>query len=142
MIFVNSFFSHIKMTTARQKYIIDRLIGRVRKGKAVFFKVLWEGGDVTIERRANLVKDVPHMVRDFEDARRYRRDRAIQAATGALYAGTPVKCAPRPDEKLLALAAVSSALYSSEVMAHTGLQLHKRRRVYMCGPLADNKCYA
>jgi hypothetical protein len=48
---------------------VEKLISRFQAGNnETFFKVKWVGyNDITIEPRSNLIKDIPLMVKSFED---------------------------------------------------------------------------
>ena len=58
-----------KMRKEVKKYTVERLISRFQAGNnETFFTVKWVGYDkTTSEPRSNLMKDIPFMVKSFED---------------------------------------------------------------------------
>ncbi|OUV28405.1 MAG: hypothetical protein CBC48_13175 [bacterium TMED88] len=52
-----------------KKYTVEKLISKFQAGNnETFFKVKWDGyDDITIEPRSNLMKDIPLMIKSFED---------------------------------------------------------------------------
>ena len=58
-----------KMRKEVKKFTVEKLISRFQAGNnETFFKVKWDGyNDITIEPRSNLMKDIPLMVKSFED---------------------------------------------------------------------------
>ena len=54
-------------TQSQNKWNIERLVRRYKRNNKIYFEVKWEGyPNTTNEPRANLMKDVPDMVREFE----------------------------------------------------------------------------
>ena len=58
-----------KMRKEVKKYTVEKLISKFQAGNnETFFKVKWDGyNDITIEPRSNLMKDIPLMIKSFED---------------------------------------------------------------------------
>ena len=50
----------------QQKWIINKLIRRYKKGNKIMYEVKWSDGSITQEPRSNLIKDVPLLVKEFE----------------------------------------------------------------------------
>jgi hypothetical protein len=57
----------IPSTQSQNKFNIERLVRRYKRNNNIYFEVKWENyRETTNEPRANLMKDVPEMVREFE----------------------------------------------------------------------------
>jgi hypothetical protein len=50
----------------QEKFTVEKLMERFKKGSKVYFKVKWSDGSTTDEPRTNLIKDVPQLVKEFE----------------------------------------------------------------------------
>jgi uncharacterized C2H2 Zn-finger protein len=62
----------MKSDLAKQ-FHVDRILDREMRGSRVYYRVSWEGYDIhesTWEPRINLMKDVPHLVKQVEDAQK------------------------------------------------------------------------
>jgi len=53
-------------TTGQTRWIIDKLIKKVKVKNKWYFDVRWSDKSITREPRSNLIKDVPQLVEDFE----------------------------------------------------------------------------
>ena len=51
----------------QRKFLIEKLVRRFKDKRVVKYEVLWEDGDTTIETRAQLMKDVAQLVKEFEE---------------------------------------------------------------------------
>lgn len=52
-----------------KKWIAEKIINRFKKKNKIYFTVKWSGFDKTTEEpRAVLMKDIPHMIKEFENA--------------------------------------------------------------------------
>ena len=47
--------------------MIEKLVRRFKDKRVVKYEVLWEDGSETIETRAQLMKDVAQLVKEFEE---------------------------------------------------------------------------
>jgi hypothetical protein len=59
-------------TKKHKREIIEKILKRIKKGKAISFEVLWKSGKVTIEPRTNLMEDVPGLIEEFEDIEKHK----------------------------------------------------------------------
>jgi len=50
----------------KSKFIVNKILSKLKKKGKVFYRVLWEDGSKTEEPRANLIKDIPDMIKEFE----------------------------------------------------------------------------
>ena len=53
-------------TLSQHKWNVKKLLKRFKLKNKIYFEVLWEDGSKTNEPRANLIKDIPDMVNQFE----------------------------------------------------------------------------
>lgn len=67
----------IKDEQGTEKYVIEKLIKKVKKGNRVFYVVKWKGyKETTEEPRSVLMKDVPKLVRAFEKKNKKKKGKA------------------------------------------------------------------
>jgi hypothetical protein len=53
---------------ADEKYVIEKLVKRFKKNNKIYFTVKWKGyTKTTDEPRSEIIKDVPDLVKAFED---------------------------------------------------------------------------
>jgi hypothetical protein len=53
---------------ADEKYIIEKIVKKIKINNKIYFKVKWKGYvETTIEPRNELMKDAPLLVKAFED---------------------------------------------------------------------------
>jgi hypothetical protein len=59
--------NEVKPTTKGQtKFIINKILEKIKKKGKIFYKVLWDDKSETIEPRSMLVEDVPDLINTFE----------------------------------------------------------------------------
>jgi hypothetical protein len=57
------------VAAGQKRFTISRLVKRFKKDNKIFFRVLWGDGSFTNEPRAMLIKDIPVLIREFEEGR-------------------------------------------------------------------------
>jgi hypothetical protein len=55
------------VSTVQKKFIIDKIMEKLKVRNRIVYKVLWDDGDITEEPRTKLLSDVPFLVKEFED---------------------------------------------------------------------------
>ena len=53
-------------TKGQTKFIIDKILEKIKKKGKIFYKVLWNDKSETIEPRSLLLEDVPDLINDFD----------------------------------------------------------------------------
>jgi hypothetical protein len=53
------------------KFTIEKLVEKFKKGSKIFFTVKWKGyAETTDESRTELMKDIPDMIKEFESKKK------------------------------------------------------------------------
>jgi hypothetical protein len=53
---------------SQRKFVVKQLLQRIKKKNKIYFKVLWDDGSITEEPRTSLMKDIPLLIQQFEEA--------------------------------------------------------------------------
>ena len=66
---INETMNEVRPTQQSQrKFVVKQLLQRIKKKNKIYFKVLWDDGSITEEPRTSLMKDIPLLIQQFEEA--------------------------------------------------------------------------